>query len=106
MNMRTIIASVCLGLLMWAEPASAQSTYSLTVSHHKDIALSEDDVDKILASASKVLQKELWSQKHCEQRRMQGDIQTERPGDHLRIGRYSKDHKYRGRSRRRASGGG
>ena len=58
MNMRIIIASVCLGLLMWAEPASAQSTYSLTVSHHKDIALSEDDVDKILASASKVLQKD------------------------------------------------
>ena len=50
---------MCLGLLMWTQSASAQSTYSLTVGHHKDIALSEDEVDKILADASKVLQKTL-----------------------------------------------
>ena len=70
MKMRTTIASVCLGLLMWTQSASAQSTYSLTVSHHKDIALSEDEVDKILADASKVLQKDFWSQKHSQQRCM------------------------------------
>jgi hypothetical protein len=55
--MRTIIAIVCLGLLMWAEPASAQSLYALKVSHHRDVvALSEHEVDKILQDASKVLQ--------------------------------------------------
>jgi hypothetical protein len=55
--MQTIIAIVCLGLLMWVEPAGAQSTRSLTVSHHRDIPLSEDQVDEILAKASEILQK-------------------------------------------------
>jgi hypothetical protein len=57
MTMRTIIAIACLGLLLWVEPASAQKTYSLTVSRHPDVALSAADVDKILADASKMLQK-------------------------------------------------
>ena len=55
--MRTIIAIACLGLLLWVEPAGAQKTYSLTVSRHPDVALSAADVDKILADASKMLQK-------------------------------------------------
>jgi hypothetical protein len=57
MTMRTIIAIACLGLLLWVEPAGAQKTYSLTVSRHPDVALSAADVDKILADASKMLQK-------------------------------------------------
>jgi hypothetical protein len=58
MKMGAIIAIACLGLLTWVEPASAQKTYSLTVSRHQDVALSADDVDKILADASKMLQKD------------------------------------------------
>jgi hypothetical protein len=59
--MQTIIAIVCLGLLMWAEPASAQSSaqssYSLKVSRHRNVvALSEHEVDSILHDASKILQ--------------------------------------------------
>jgi hypothetical protein len=46
---------VCLGLQMWAEPASAQVTHGLTVGHHRDIALSDGEVDEILAEASKIL---------------------------------------------------
>jgi Matrixin len=57
MKMQMIVAIACLGLLMWVEPASAQSTYSLTVSHHRDIALSEDKVDQILSKASEILKK-------------------------------------------------
>ena len=55
--MQIIIAIVCLGLVMWVGPASAQSTHSLTVSHHRDITLSANDVDKILAKASQILKK-------------------------------------------------
>ena len=54
---QTFIAIVCLGPLMWVDPASAQRTYSLTVSRHPDVAISEAKVDEILAEASKVLQK-------------------------------------------------
>jgi hypothetical protein len=57
MTMRTMIAIACLGLLLWVEPASAQKTYSLTISRHPDVALSAADVDKILADATKMLQK-------------------------------------------------
>jgi hypothetical protein len=56
--MRTIIAVVCLALLMWVEPASAQKTYSLQVSRHESVALSADEVDEILADMSKILQKD------------------------------------------------
>jgi hypothetical protein len=52
-----IIAIVCLGLFTWAEPASAQSLYSLKVSRHLNVvALSEHEVDNILDDASKILQ--------------------------------------------------
>jgi hypothetical protein len=58
MKMQTIIAILCLALLMWVEAASAQSTYSLTVSRHSGVpALNEVDVKDILAKASRMLQK-------------------------------------------------
>jgi hypothetical protein len=59
MNMQIIIAIVCLGLLIWVEPASAQrsKTHSLTVGRHENVALRAEEVDKILAEASKVLRK-------------------------------------------------
>ena len=53
--MRTIIAIACLGLLMWVEPAGAQKTYTLSVSHHRTIELSDDEVKRILAAASNML---------------------------------------------------
>lgn len=56
--MQVIIAIVCLGLLMWAEPVGAQTTHSLTVGHHRNVELSNDDVDTILHDASKLLHKE------------------------------------------------
>jgi hypothetical protein len=59
MKTKIVIAAAWLGLLMWAEPASAQNTrtYSLSVGHHESIELADDQVDKILAEASKVLRK-------------------------------------------------
>jgi hypothetical protein len=57
--MQVIVAIVCLGLLMWLEPASAQQTktHFLTVGHHEKAKITDDEVDKILAEASKVLAK-------------------------------------------------
>jgi hypothetical protein len=57
--MQAIIAIVCLGLLMWLEPARAQQTktHFLTVGHHKNVEISDSDVKKILAEASKALEK-------------------------------------------------
>ena len=57
--MQIILAILCLALLMRVETASAQSTYSLTVSQHSSVlpTLSEADVKGILADASKMLQK-------------------------------------------------
>lgn len=52
-----IIVVVCLGLLMCVGPASGQSTYSLTVGHHRDIELSAGEVDKILAKSSEIMRK-------------------------------------------------
>lgn len=59
MKMKIVIAVAWLGLLTWAEPASAQNTrtYSLTVGRHKSVKLTNDDVDKLLAEASKALKK-------------------------------------------------
>ena len=59
MKVKVIIAVAWLGLLMWAEPASAQNTrtYSFTVGRHESVKLKNDDVDKILAEASKALKK-------------------------------------------------
>lgn len=59
MKMRIIMAALSLPLLMWTEPASAQKTYSVNVSVHRDVPeLTVDQVQKILADASKLLQKD------------------------------------------------
>jgi hypothetical protein len=58
MNMQVVFTSmVCLGLLIWVEPVSAQVTHELTVSHHPGIALSDGEVDEIIAEASTLLKK-------------------------------------------------
>src|SRR4051794_41086995 len=53
------IAIVILALLMWAERASAQSPYSLTVGRHSTVNVSDSQVDTIFSEASKILQKDL-----------------------------------------------
>ena len=54
--MHTIIAIVCLALMLWVEPASAQQAYSLKVSIHKDVPqLTNDQIDEALDRASKLL---------------------------------------------------
>jgi hypothetical protein len=56
--MQIIVAIVSVVLLIWAEPATAQKTYSVVVSRHIDVPpLSEKEVEKILADASDLLQK-------------------------------------------------
>jgi hypothetical protein len=57
--MKAIIAIVCLGSLMSAGPVGAQQTktYLLTVGHHKNVEVSDKQVDEILTEASKVLKK-------------------------------------------------
>jgi hypothetical protein len=57
MKRQIIIGIVCLGLLMWTGPTSAQSTYSLKVTHHRSFTVTGAEVDKILDDASKMLQK-------------------------------------------------
>jgi hypothetical protein len=53
-----ILAILSLAVLMWVETASAQKTYSLSVSRHRDVpALSEEKVRAILAAASRMLKK-------------------------------------------------
>src|SRR5262245_41864143 len=62
MEMRTIIPFVCLGVLLWIEPASAKKEYSLTVGIHKDVpAMTEEQVDDALERASNLL-KEPYNQ--------------------------------------------
>jgi hypothetical protein len=56
-QMQIIIAVVCLALLAWINPASAQVTHLLRVSRHPTVQFSEQQVDRILADASKRLQK-------------------------------------------------
>jgi hypothetical protein len=59
MKMQIIMAVLSLALLMWAETASAQKTYSASVSvHHTLPELTADQVKKILTDASKLLQKD------------------------------------------------
>jgi hypothetical protein len=54
--MQNIIPIVCLALLLWAEPASAQQVHSLKVSIHKDVPrLTKEQVDEALERASKLL---------------------------------------------------
>jgi hypothetical protein len=56
--MRISAGLLSLALLMWVEAASAQQTYSLSVSRHRDVpALSDGEVKRILADASRMLQK-------------------------------------------------
>jgi len=56
--MRTNAGLLSLALLMWVEAASAQQTYSLSVSRHRAVPeLSDGDVRRILADASRMLQK-------------------------------------------------
>ena len=56
--MRTSAGLLSLALLMSVEAASAQQTYSLSVSRHRAVpALSDGDVRRILADASRMLQK-------------------------------------------------
>ena len=56
--MRVSAGLLSLALLMWVEAASAQQTYSLSVSRHRAVpALSDGDVRRILADASRMLQK-------------------------------------------------
>jgi hypothetical protein len=58
MTMRTSAGLLSLALLMWVEAASAQQTYSLSVSRHRAVpALSDGEVKRILADASRMLQK-------------------------------------------------
>jgi hypothetical protein len=56
-KLRGVIAIAWLALLILPEPASAQVTYPLVVSRHPSVQFSEDQVDSILAAASKMLQK-------------------------------------------------
>jgi hypothetical protein len=54
--MRTIVGSICLALLLSAEPASAQQAYSLTVSRHSSVAtLTAEQAKEILRKASKMM---------------------------------------------------
>ena len=56
--MRTSAGLLSLVLLLWVEAASAQQTYSLSVSRHRAVpALSDGEVKRILADASRMLQK-------------------------------------------------
>ena len=56
--MRTSAGLLSLALLMSVEAASAQQTYSLSVSRHRAVpALSDGEVRRILADASRMLQK-------------------------------------------------
>ena len=54
--MQRTITIVCLALLLWVKPASAQQVYSLKVSIHKDVPpLTRDQVDQALGRASDLL---------------------------------------------------
>jgi hypothetical protein len=53
-----IIAIIWLALLIGITSASAQVTYSLKVSRHPSVSFSDQQVDQILADASKMLQKD------------------------------------------------
>ena len=56
--MRILAAILSVAVLMWVETAGAQTTYRLSVSvHHALPPLSKREVKRILARASKMLQK-------------------------------------------------
>src|SRR5215471_6247027 len=57
-KMPIAMAILCLPLMMWPEVASAQSTFSVSVSRHSEVPeLSDPEVKDILDKASKMLQK-------------------------------------------------
>jgi hypothetical protein len=56
-TLHALIATACLALLISLNRANAQATYSLAVSRHQSVPFSEQQVDAILAAASKMLQK-------------------------------------------------
>jgi hypothetical protein len=59
MKMQITMAILSLALLMWTGPASAQKTYSVSVSRHSGVPeLTADEVNEILANVSKLLQKD------------------------------------------------
>ena len=51
-----VVALAWLALLILPEPACAQATYPLVVSRHPSVQFSEDQVDSILAAASRMIQ--------------------------------------------------
>ena len=56
--MRILAAILSVAVLMWVEAAGAQTTYRLSVSRHTAVQdLTDEDVRRILADASKMLQK-------------------------------------------------
>jgi hypothetical protein len=58
-KMRIVASILSLAVLMWVEAASAQSTYLVSVSRHRDVPdLSESQVKAILARASRMLRKD------------------------------------------------
>jgi hypothetical protein len=65
MKMRIIIAVLSFTALMWLEPANAQKMYAVTVSVHEEVQngqnvrpLTADEVQDILADASRLFQKD------------------------------------------------
>jgi hypothetical protein len=57
--MQIIAGILSVAALMWVEAASAQATYSLSVSRHRDLpAVTEAEVRDILAKASRMLKKD------------------------------------------------
>jgi hypothetical protein len=58
-KMRIVASILSLAALMWVESATAQSTYSVSVSRHRDVPdLTERQVKAILARASNMLRKD------------------------------------------------
>jgi hypothetical protein len=57
---RCSVIAILLSLLPWAEPASAQKVYWLTVSIHKDVRhkLTQKDIEKIFKRESKLLKED------------------------------------------------
>jgi hypothetical protein len=54
--MRAVVAIACVALLAWAEKASADPPYAMTVSRHPSVrAFSQNEVKKILSAASAVM---------------------------------------------------
>lgn len=62
LHMNALLSIVFLCLLLWVEPARAESAeYSLQVSRHRNVQLDEGEVDRILEAASNLLK-----QNHCD----------------------------------------